>query len=148
MTVETPAGAPGPITLTPAAVAETARLLAEEEPGVALRVKVRVGECSGLRYQLYLSSEYKHVVERESVRGEDGWIPCAETEQVAAEQDLLAARQDSITWFGRVPVLIDANSRAYLLGASLDYVMTARRQGFTIDNPAAAGSCACGDSIA
>ena len=35
----------------------------------------------------------------------------------------------------------------YLDGASIDFEDTIQKQGFTIDNPNAAGSCACGDSF-
>ena len=35
----------------------------------------------------------------------------------------------------------------YLDGAMIDFKDTISEQGFTIDNPNAAGSCACGDSF-
>jgi iron-sulfur cluster assembly accessory protein len=35
----------------------------------------------------------------------------------------------------------------YLDGATIDFKDTISEQGFTIDNPNAAGSCACGDSF-
>jgi Fe-S cluster assembly iron-binding protein IscA len=35
----------------------------------------------------------------------------------------------------------------YLDGAKIDFKDTISEQGFTIDNPNAAGSCACGDSF-
>jgi len=35
----------------------------------------------------------------------------------------------------------------YLDGATMDYVNQIDKQGFTIDNPNAQGSCACGDSF-
>jgi iron-sulfur cluster assembly accessory protein len=38
-------------------------------------------------------------------------------------------------------------SAPYLIGATIDFVDTIQQQGFTIDNPSAAGSCACGDSF-
>jgi len=34
-----------------------------------------------------------------------------------------------------------------LSGATIDFVDTIEKQGFTIDNPNATGSCACGDSF-
>jgi len=37
--------------------------------------------------------------------------------------------------------------RARRAGASIDFVDTIEKQGFTIDNPNAGGSCACGDSF-
>jgi iron-sulfur cluster assembly accessory protein len=49
--------------------------------------------------------------------------------------------------FGTVKVVIDKMSEPYLAGASIDFVDTIEKQGFTIDNPNAGGSCACGDSF-
>jgi iron-sulfur cluster assembly accessory protein len=54
---------------------------------------------------------------------------------------------DIIREFGSVKVIIDKMSDPYLMGASIDFVDTIEKQGFTIDNPNAAGSCACGDSF-
>jgi iron-sulfur cluster assembly accessory protein len=49
--------------------------------------------------------------------------------------------------FGKVKVVVDKMSDPYLMGASVDFVDTIEKQGFTIDNPNAQGSCACGDSF-
>ena len=49
--------------------------------------------------------------------------------------------------FGAVKVVVDKMSDPYLMGASIDFVDTIEKQGFTIDNPNAQGSCACGDSF-
>ena len=46
-----------------------------------------------------------------------------------------------------VPVVVDRMSAPYLIGATIDFVDTIEKQGFTIDNPNATGSCACGDSF-
>lgn len=54
---------------------------------------------------------------------------------------------DTITEFGAVKVVTDKMSTPYLMGASIDFVDTIQKQGFTIDNPNAGGSCACGDSF-
>jgi iron-sulfur cluster assembly accessory protein len=54
---------------------------------------------------------------------------------------------DTITEFGGVKVVTDKMSTPYLTGASIDFVDTIEKQGFTIDNPNAEGSCACGDSF-
>ena len=54
---------------------------------------------------------------------------------------------DVVTDFGGVNVVVDRMSNPYLLGASVDFVDTIEKQGFTIDNPNATGSCACGDSF-
>ena len=42
---------------------------------------------------------------------------------------------------------VDRMSAPYLQGAVIDFVDTIEKQGFTIDNPNAGGSCACGDSF-
>jgi len=38
-------------------------------------------------------------------------------------------------------------SAPYLDGSTIDFEDTIEKQGFSIDNPNAAGSCACGDSF-
>lgn len=55
--------------------------------------------------------------------------------------------QDAIVEFDGVGVVVDQMSVPYLDGASIDFEDTIQKQGFTIDNPNAAGSCACGDSF-
>ncbi|QMU98446.1 iron-sulfur cluster insertion protein ErpA [Microbacterium esteraromaticum] len=54
---------------------------------------------------------------------------------------------DETVDFDGVEVIIDNMSVPYLDGASIDFKDTISEQGFTIDNPNAAGSCACGDSF-
>jgi iron-sulfur cluster assembly accessory protein len=54
---------------------------------------------------------------------------------------------DEFTDFGGVKVVVDRMSGPYLAGAVIDFVDTIEKQGFTIDNPNATGSCACGDSF-
>ena len=49
--------------------------------------------------------------------------------------------------FSGVDVVVDRMSVPYLSGATIDFVDTIEKQGFTIDNPNAQGSCACGDSF-
>jgi iron-sulfur cluster assembly accessory protein len=49
--------------------------------------------------------------------------------------------------FGGVGVVVDRMSAPYLVGATIDFVDSIEKQGFTIDNPNATGSCACGDSF-
>lgn len=46
-----------------------------------------------------------------------------------------------------VTVVVDRMSVPYLDRATIDYADTIEKQGFTIDNPNAGGSCACGDSF-
>jgi iron-sulfur cluster assembly accessory protein len=54
---------------------------------------------------------------------------------------------DVVSEFGEVRVVTDRMSAPYLGGATIDFVDTIEKQGFTIDNPNATGSCACGDSF-
>jgi iron-sulfur cluster assembly accessory protein len=54
---------------------------------------------------------------------------------------------DIVKVFGGVNVVTDRMSGPYLMGATIDFVDTIEKQGFTIDNPNATGSCACGDSF-
>ena len=54
---------------------------------------------------------------------------------------------DQVSEFGGVEVVTDRMSAPYLTGATIDFVDTIEKQGFTIDNPNATGSCACGDSF-
>lgn len=54
---------------------------------------------------------------------------------------------DMVTDYEGVKVVTDKMSAPYLGGASIDFVDTIQQQGFTIDNPNAQGSCACGDSF-
>src|SRR5271170_477410 len=54
---------------------------------------------------------------------------------------------DITTTFSGVEVVTDKMSGPYLMGATIDFVDTIEKQGFTIDNPNAGGSCACGDSF-
>ncbi|MBF4586065.1 MULTISPECIES: iron-sulfur cluster assembly accessory protein [Curtobacterium] len=49
--------------------------------------------------------------------------------------------------FDGVEVVVDKMSVPYLDGATIDFEDTIQKQGFTIDNPNAQGSCACGDSF-
>ncbi|MBT1017855.1 iron-sulfur cluster insertion protein ErpA [Canibacter sp. lx-72] len=54
---------------------------------------------------------------------------------------------DAVVEFDGVAVVVDQMSVPYLDGASIDFEDTIEKQGFTIDNPNAQGSCACGDSF-
>ena len=46
-----------------------------------------------------------------------------------------------------VKVVVDRMSVPYLSEAKIDFVDTLEASGFTIDNPVAQGSCACGHSF-
>jgi len=53
---------------------------------------------------------------------------------------------DTVERVNGVELRVDKMSSPYLRGATIDYVDTLQQSGFTIENPNAKGSCACGDS--
>jgi iron-sulfur cluster assembly accessory protein len=109
------------LTITDSAARKAATLLIQEgRDDLSLRVAVQPGGCSGLRYQLFF---------------DDRELDGDELDEVDTG-DLPALR-----------VRVDRMSAPYLQGATVDFVDTIDKQGFTIDNPNAAGSCACGDSF-
>jgi iron-sulfur cluster assembly accessory protein len=54
---------------------------------------------------------------------------------------------DQVQDFNGLRLVVDRMSAPYLQGAVIDFADTIEKQGFTIDNPNAGGSCACGDSF-
>ena len=54
---------------------------------------------------------------------------------------------DAVVEFDGVGVIVDKMSAPYLDGATVDFSDTIEKQGFTIDNPNAGSSCACGGSF-
>ena len=108
------------IVLTDVAAQKVKALLDQEgRDDLRLRVAVQPGGCSGLRYQLFFDE-----------RSLDGDVV---SEFPTAE--------------GAVEVVVDRMSAPYLTGATIDFADRIDAQGFTIDNPNAQGSCACGDSF-
>lgn len=60
--------------------------------------------------------------------------------------DQLSDKDVAEEQFG-VKVVVDKMSVPYLSAATVDFVDTLEASGFTIDNPAAQGGCACGHSF-
>lgn len=60
--------------------------------------------------------------------------------------DQIGEKDSTLEHMG-VKVVVDKMSVPYLTGAEIDYVDTLQQSGFTINNPNAKGSCACGDSF-
>lgn len=54
---------------------------------------------------------------------------------------------DQVQTYDGFSLVVDRMSIPYLEGATIDFVDSIEKQGFTIDNPSASGSCACGDSF-
>ena len=106
------------ISLTDAAVAKVAELIAAEETEeeLGLRVAVRAGGCSGFAYEMFFD----------------------------AEND----PKDFVAVFGTVTVKVDAESAKHLSGATLNYNAGLQGAGFSVENPNATKSCGCGQSFA
>ena len=54
---------------------------------------------------------------------------------------------DKVSTYDGFEIVVDRMSVPYLTGATIDFADRIDAQGFTIDNPNAQGSCACGDSF-
>jgi iron-sulfur cluster assembly accessory protein len=109
---------PQVVTLTPAATAKVEELLqAEGDTGLALRMAVRPGGCSGFSYEMFFDAE----VEEGDIVAEFGPLP--------------------------VKVVVDAQSATRLQGATLDYKDALMGAGFAIENPNTSHSCGCGNSF-
>ncbi|NNN09743.1 MAG: iron-sulfur cluster insertion protein ErpA [Acidimicrobiaceae bacterium] len=106
-----------PITLTDAAIAKVAELIAGEgtDEVLALRVAVKSGGCSGFNYDMYFDSEF--------------------------------ADDDIVTEFGAVKVCVDSASADLLTGSTLDFADGLQGAGFHITNPNATRTCGCGNSF-
>ena len=111
------------VNLTEVAQTKVRTLLEQEgRTDLRLRIAVQPGGCSGLVYQLYFD---ERLLDGDAVRA----FPTEGGEMDSVE------------------VVVDRMSVPYLSGATIDFADTIEKQGFTIDNPNAAGSCACGESF-
>jgi iron-sulfur cluster assembly accessory protein len=60
--------------------------------------------------------------------------------------DQMTEKDQAAEQYG-VKLVIDKMSVPYLAQATIDFVDSLEQTGFTIDNPAAQGGCACGNSF-
>jgi iron-sulfur cluster assembly accessory protein len=60
--------------------------------------------------------------------------------------DQFSDKDHAADQFG-VKIVMDRMSVPYLSDATIDFIDTLEQSGFTIDNPAAQGGCACGHSF-
>jgi len=105
------------VSLTPAAAAKVAELMAQEPAGEAevLRIAVQGGGCSGFEYALGFdrgAQEGDHTLESHGVT-----------------------------------LVVDPFSAPYLRGAEIDFLETIQEAGFKISNPNAVSACGCGSSF-
>jgi iron-sulfur cluster assembly protein len=54
---------------------------------------------------------------------------------------------DAVIEEAGVRILVDADSQRFVAGAEIDYIEDLMKSGFTIHNPNATSSCACGSSF-
>jgi iron-sulfur cluster assembly protein/iron-sulfur cluster insertion protein len=108
---------PAPVTLSDTATTKVTELLAQEEAGetLALRVAVKPGGCSGYSYEMFFDSEFME--------------------------------DDVVREFGTVKVVVDPASAELLTGSTLDYSDGLQGAGFNIVNPNATRTCGCGSSF-
>jgi Fe-S cluster assembly iron-binding protein IscA len=143
MTVSADTSTQQGVVLTEAAAEKAKSLLEQQgEEGLALRVQVQPGGCSGLIYQLYFDDRE---VDGDAVQafylGDDDSDAASVDSGYASGDESDPERKPDLI------VRVDRMSGPYLSSAKIDFVDTIEKQGFTIDNPNASGSCACGDSF-
>ena len=108
------------ITLTDTAAVKVKELLeAEGDLGLALRVAVRPGGCSGFSYEMFFDGD------------------------VATDDEKATFGNPDAT----VNVVVDSASAQMLQGATLDYKDGLNQAGFSINNPNASRTCGCGSSF-
>ena len=109
------------ISVEQSAVEKVASLLDSEEgtEGMALRVAVRPGGCSGFSYEMFFDDEIGEGDHKEVVAGKSR----------------------------EVTVVVDPASAQLLQGATLSYSDGLNSSGFKINNPNATRSCGCGQSF-
>ena len=71
---------------------------------------------------------------------------CAGLRYAMYLDDQMSEKDDAEEQHG-VRIVIDRMSLPYLSQATVDFVDSLEQTGFTIDNPAAQGGCACGHSF-
>ncbi len=105
------------VTITPSALTEIKRLIAEEKDpkNLFLRLGVAAGGCSGMSYAMSFDDQ--------------------------------TSQNDSEFDFEGVRVIIEEKSLAYLQECTLDYKTGMLSGGFQFSNPNARRSCGCGSSF-
>jgi iron-sulfur cluster assembly accessory protein len=109
-----------PIRITPKAINEVKRIIAEQnlspEQKVYLRLSIKGGGCSGFQPRLDLDQHYN-------------------------------AKTDELMDFDGLPVVVDRKSNLYLSEAVVDFHDELNRRGFSVDIPNAKSKCGCGSSF-
>lgn len=113
-----------PIKMTSAAVNRVYRLLQATQAGIALRVYIVGGGCSGFQYGFVLD---KQANEDDLILSYSIDIPSQETKNIQ--------------------VWVDCMSMQYLQGAEIDYQENLLGARFVVKNPHAKTTCGCGSSF-
>jgi iron-sulfur cluster assembly accessory protein len=105
--------------------------------------KIRLSEVAAEKVKLLLAQE-----ERDDLRLRVAVQPggCSGL-RYQLSFDERALDGDRVSAYDGFEVVVDRMSAPYLSGATIDFADRIDAQGFTIDNPNAKGSCACGDSF-
>lgn len=108
-----------PVTVTPAAAKQIARLMAKQA-ATGLRIGVKKGGCAGMEYTMdYVAEAEAH----------------DEVIEVATEEGADAR------------VLIAPMAQMFLFGTEIDYETSLLESGFKFRNPNVVDACGCGESI-
>ena len=107
------------VEVTDFAVSKIGELIAAEgESGLALRMAVRPGGCSGFSYEMFFDGD------------------------IAADDEQAEFGPDS-----SVKVVVDPQSAEMVKGSTLDYKDGLMGAGFSINNPNVSRTCGCGNSF-
>jgi iron-sulfur cluster assembly protein len=108
------------IRVTPKAVSEVKRIIAEQnlpaDQRVYLRLSVKGGGCSGFQPKLDLDPHYNE-------------------------------KTDELLDCDGLPLVVDRKSNLYLSDAVVDFHDDLNRRGFSVDVPSAKSKCGCGSSF-
>jgi len=112
------APAKAPVVITDRAAAEVKRIVAEQDSGEKLYLRVRVvgGGCSGFQHKLDLDP--------------------------AVNEKL-----DTTFHLNGVDLVVDKRSALYLDGVTVDFHDDLNKRGFSVSNPNAKTTCGCGSSF-
>lgn len=108
---------PQPVTLTDSAVAKVKELMAKEENPDAVALRVAVQPGGCSGYRYALFFDDREL--------EGDWVADVQG----------------------VPLRVDKASTPHLTGTKIDWVDSLQGAGFSIENPNAKSTCACGDSF-
>ena len=108
-----------PVTVTPAAAAQIARLMARQD-AAGLKIGVKKGGCAGMEYTM-------------------DYVAAAEPHDEVVEVP--------VDGKGSARVIIAPMAQMFLFGTEIDYETSLLESGFKFRNPNVTESCGCGESI-